>query len=799
MRCIPLLIILAHFGALFAADGARPLTIEAEELETDCHRVADPGASGKLSLAVSLAKATGGSMFDLPETVFAPGRYRALVRIRSPRLNDTLVAGTDVTLTLRAGDEVLASRPAGRFAFSSPDQYEDLPLTFLLPHETSICFTLSWTRTAEVSAASVAEAAPTTPDIATAGTRDEPGDMDPGTIELELKDVTFPCLLVDRIVVERLGGDVVIERVWPKKIHCAPGKANPIDVELRNVSGRAQRVRVRVSVITGIDERSVLAERAVELAGAKRSDLRFDWQAGDREYGHEVLVEVLQGDRTLDRASEYFGVSRNIWQVSIQAPGFIEWVPQENELDDKVKNDRRGYTNVYEAFSWAPCSFTDLTPDTDEWWSGQNNFHNHIRVLRRWMELAHDNGMKMITYSWPSASGTIGMEFARQHPDWITNWQVGLGISFMVRDLRWRRWARARGKPFLATVSRRWHSAGIDRGNLAALDYGAMEIVRSAKTLGWDGVRFDAPWRWGALGGEYVQQQFEQMGIQRAGQKLYPDLYGKKDKWTADEVSYRNIKWAKHRMSEAIPTFVFSYNYGIKHDESGAKAPRSFAEACAGGGQIMNERLRQYGGPWEQYTRFIMAEADIVRGLGGHFVMCGLSKDGVTELDRIYMKIFTLTGRAHPYLYTYQWGASPTGTYSQFATRYSELLWHPDWTGIEDAREVFDVRSSAPIWWRRHATWRVTEDGLQVLLHLIAEPPTEKPYQSAKALPPRQQDVRVTFRGFRDGKRVLAARAFTAEPHTRAIPVKLETHAVGTVIVVPEHHYWTVLLLELGK
>jgi hypothetical protein len=388
------------------------------------------------------------------------------------------------------------------------------------------------------------------------------------------------------------------------------------------------------------------------------------------------------------------------------------------------------------------------------------------------------------------------MEFARQHPDWITNDSVGLGISFMVLDLRWRMWAQQRGKPFLATVSRQWHSGSIDRGHLGAINFGAEEIVRSAKTLGWDGVRFDGLWTWGALGGEHVQRQFEELGVQEEAGKLFPGWYGKKEKWTADEVSCRNMRWAKHRMLEGIPTFVFSYNYGIEQEQSGLKLPLAFAEACSGGGQIMNERLRKYNGRWEDYARFILREADIVRERGGHYVICGLDTERMTDLERVYMTIFTLAGRAHPYLHTYGWGNSPTGAYSQFATRHSELLWHPDWRGIEDAGEAFGVESAYPLWWRWHAIWRDAGKATQLVLHLIAQPPVDRTYEAAKALPPRQRDVRVVFKGFKDRKQVASACAFTAEPHTRSFPVRIEKGDQGTAIVVPEHHYWTVLLVE---
>jgi hypothetical protein len=213
----------------------------------------------------------------------------------------------------------------------------------------------------------------------------------------------------------------------------------------------------------------------------------------------------------------------------------------------------------------------------------------------------------------------------------------------------------------------------------------------------------------------------------------------------------------------------------------------------------MDEAPRGFSGPWRDYARLVLEESDVVRRLGGHFVICGLSGEGGTEWDCIYMSILTLAGRGHPYLNTYRWGEVSTGTYSQFATRYSELLWHPDWQGVENAEGIFDVKSGHPIWWQSHAAWRNVGERIQVVLHLITEPPAERTYQSPKTVPPRQHDVRVTFRGFQSRKQVVSVHGLTAEPQTRSLPVKIETGGAGTTAVVPEHLYWTVLLWEIGR
>jgi len=43
------------------------------------------------------------------------------------------------------------------------------------------------------------------------------------------------------------------------------------------------------------------------------------------------------------------------------------------------------------------------------------------------MDLSHRNGIKMITYSWPTASGPAGFEWARRYPHLISHGKVGPG------------------------------------------------------------------------------------------------------------------------------------------------------------------------------------------------------------------------------------------------------------------------------------------------------------------------------------------------------------------------------------
>ncbi len=214
---------------------------------------------------------------------------------------------------------------------------------------------------------------------------------------------------------------LAIEKVWPEKIHVYPGEANPIEVTVRNYEARPAKAVVRLEIRTGLDQSSPPMEATLDVPAGGTVKHRFPWTAGEVSFGHEARATVLNASQPVHAASEYFSVGAPIWKTAMQGSGFLTWFGREFQFPEHVETNRLHYINVEEAFSWQPSSWTDLNPTTEDWWTGQGNAHNSLRGLRQWMDLSHREGIKLITYSWPSASGPSGIEWGRRHPELVTH------------------------------------------------------------------------------------------------------------------------------------------------------------------------------------------------------------------------------------------------------------------------------------------------------------------------------------------------------------------------------------------
>jgi hypothetical protein len=62
----------------------------------------------------------------------------------------------------------------------------------------------------------------------------------------------------------------------------------------------------------------------------------------------------------------------------------------------------------------------------------------------------------------------------------------------------------------------------------------------------------------------------------------------------------------------------------------------------------------------------------------------------------------------------------------QFQTRYSRFLWAPDVKVVKEPRKVLDVRVPDDVWWENLVYRRKTEDGYDLIVHLVRKPPTRQ-------------------------------------------------------------------------
>jgi hypothetical protein len=772
--------------------------------------VTDPAASERRGVAVDVTVETGKVALGMLKKPLAPGLYRFSTRLRLHLPADYDRSRLRLTLSISADGRVLSQTPLIWPLFDArAGAYTEFEQSISLPKSATPSVELSWSiapvpvgekprfvqpvKTPSIDDASKRVGLPKDP---AQQLNDLVGDLQ-ADVAVPLASVTYPAILVDQLRIFPESTTLAVEKVWPEKVHVYPGEPNPVEVTVRNYDTRPATATVRLEIRTGLDEVSAPMEAQVTVPAGGTARHRFEWTSGRREYGHEARASVLSAGKPVHAASEYFSVGAPIWKTAIQGSGFLTWFGREFQFPEHVAENRRRYINVEEAFSWQPSSWTDLNPTTDDWWTGQGNAHNSLAGLRQWMSLSHKEGIKLITYSWPSASGPSGFEWGRKHPDLITHVGIGLASEFHdIEDLRL--YDITHTNPLYRGLHYGvWHSLGINRGYFETINLGAEEIVKSALNFGWDGVRFDSPPGWSAMDAAEVHEDFERFGVAKKMAALLPEYFGvKTGNWSDLAISVRNVRWMRERFRAEIgKPFAISYNFEEETDANGkpVRPVDFFRECCAEGGQIMCESIR-LSSNWTGYRKKALQQAELARQNGGYHTM--FATDRSPDWGRTFAAIFTFASGSHPYL-DYGWGSKLPGTYSQFMTRYGEYCWDLALAPVAAEKSGITVKSEAELRWQDYVRQRSLPDGsVQTVLHLISPPPVDaiNPAGKTGEFVPWQKEVVVRKKGATKPLVWL----LSAEPQTRAEPLTVRQDGDGFAVTVPEHHFWSVLVWTEG-
>lgn len=793
-----------------AADAAAE-TLKFEAERKGVAAVIDPTASGKRAVAVNVEAESGKVVLGGTKKPLAPGLYRFTPRVRLHLPADYDQSRLRLTLTFVVEGKAIAQIPMLWPHFNArPGVYTEFTQQVSFTKPTTPTIELSWAVAAVPAGERPRLVRPMKgPSIDETGTKSPPktkGSPDLGDLVGELQadvavslaGITYPAVLTDQLTITPETTTLAVEKVWPERVHVYPGEANPIEVTIHNYQSRPETALVLLEIRTGLAEVSAPQEAQVTVPAGGTAQHSFQWKSGKREYGHEAHVTIVAAGKTVHEAAEYFSVGAPIWKTGLQGSGFLTWFGREFQFPEHVESNRRSYINVEEAFSWQPSSWTDLNPTGEDWWTGQGNAHNSLKGLRQWMGLSHSNGIKLITYSWPSASGPAGIEWGRRHPDLITHVQVGLASEFHdVEDLRLYDLLHT-NLIYKGYQNGVWHGFGINRGYLKTIDLGAEEIIKSARHFGWDGVRFDSPPGWSAMGAEDVHEEFRRMKVTDKIAGLVPEYMGvKTGNWDDLAISTRNVRWLRHRFqTEVGKPFAISYNYGVDVDPKG-KAARPldfFRECCKDGGQIMHEAIR-LSGSWESYRKTALQQAEVARQNGGFHTV--FHPDRAADWGRNFSAIFTFASGSHPYG-NYGWGPKLVGAYSQFMTRYGEYCWDLTLTPVPAVKSGVSVQSQSPLLWQDYVRQRALPDGAaQTVVHLITPPPMDAVVPAGKlgAFAPLQKDVMVK----RIGTSKPAVWLLSAEPATRADLLTVRQAGDGFAVTVPEHRLWSVLVWTEAK
>ena len=765
---------------------------------------ADPAATGGEAVAVRVTEANQGetNQWTLFKEPLRPGLYRCAIKARLKLPKDYDAARLLLSLNLCSGGAVLANFDLDWGVFDGrPGQFTTFTREFSLLKPAQPTLNLEYHFAAlgqHVKKRSVQPAKlPTVNDEKATPTDEFTKDFIRSLDAEKARPVAAieePVVFLDTVEIQQLNDSLVIEKVWPEKVHVYPGgEANPITVTVRNYQAQPVTATVRLTMHTGLTEVSAPQETPITVPGNGTATCRFDWQSGLREYGHGACAELIVDGKTVHSLTDYFSVSTPVWKTALQGSGFLSWYGREDKFPEHVAGCRHDYINVEEAFSWEPSSFTDFNPTTEDWWTGQGNFHNSLKGLRLWMSLSHSNGIKLITYNWPSASGPAGFDWVRRRPDLLSFGAYG-GPNGDLEEFRL--FNITHNRPELKDLQTgNWQSWGVNLTSLRTIDFGATEIINSAKHFGWDGVRFDHPPTWGeSMNAEWVHYEFAAAGVTNVMAQLLPEYYGiTTGVWSGVACTARTLRYLRHRFfTEVSSNFAVSYNDGLPEKDIISFDPQTnqqtFVEECRQGGQIMDEAIRG-SQSWKRYREEALKQAGITRQSGG-FHECFPAE---AASFHAYSAIFTFAAGSHPYT-DYGWSRPMTGRYTPFMTRYGEYCWDIAFQPVDAAAAGVSIDDKSPLLWKPYLRARRTATGAtQTVVQLISPPLNDgvAPITGAQ-LTPWATGVTVHKRG----TALPVVWRLSAEPDVQCEKLAVRPEGDGFTVTIPEHRLWTLLVWE---
>ena len=523
------------------------------------------------------------------------------------------------------------------------------------------------------------------------------------------------------------GPAVTVQKVYPDKLLYTPAEQVRATITLATSAATDQAVTLRCTAVSQVAQAKPLGEQPVTVPAGKTADATVTFPAAAFRYGVELLAEVVQGGQVVARGSEAFQVAPadEVNRVGFHGgyagpPGYGQVIQDTPDCLDRAiplgaQLMREHYINIAEFFGWAPEAFHYLAPTQAEWWDGSGVYHNTLKSTVRALAEFHQRGIKGVAYVWGNgASGPLGREIARQHPEWMVhNKDGGLEANFDVGFLdNWN-------KMTLANHGHTFTQFNFDMYDPAAAKFHAEGLIALVKALPFDGCRYDA-----AVGLDWPKDWVDYRGG--------PLGRGEDE----DALSARNVKIVYDTVHAACPDFIFQHNIDYPGG-SFRKMDQYYIAWASRGCAMQSEPPREdfdKANPFHAYAALrdhITEQADAARKYGGSCYIFPSSPWMIAPLDELYHDVLIHAGGAH--LWFALWDSSDKRftehaalirPYRKFETRYSALLWDKTLTRVADPKTLVEVTASQPLWWEPYVYQRDLGGGkLEYVVHLVNPPP----------------------------------------------------------------------------
>ena len=499
-------------------------------------------------------------------------------------------------------------------------------------------------------------------------------------------------------------------------------------------------------MILDLDTVREITRAGFNVGAGQEKKWSFSYSVGPETYGRAIEVQFVGSDgKTLDSHQEYYAVAAEYFRV--QQPTY-EGTNKLYEITPWTT-----YYNQRHYFAHEPTDAGVHSFDAEQYLSGQVGYRINEKLRSAEIKYFTSRGTSCSFYQTFAFCGIQGYEVMRRYPEFVLyddNGQfavdpvyggypnpIELASPIEIGPKR----KGMKIKPYLDRQYTPWQHTP---GNWASEDlvvFQSNRIKEYAKLKEFKGIYWDGNlgiWKGYAYDGKPnvpSGKPEDYIRLNARNHRIYSEILKK------DDPNFGTwYNWGKKGVDSYIRqglTFYYGSGSGMMGDESDDAIRTALDYKNV---MILDERHGCFG-PGDGVVRYpdkllasLLEQRDfIVQKYGGNTIFGydnprlkaeepGPSKWGWPAVNYLMAQ---LTATQHHYVGAFYPSYRPQ---IQFQTRHSRFIWAPDIKAVpvEDVEKIVQLETPEKIWWKRLVYKRKTDDGCDLIIHLVRIPPTEK-------------------------------------------------------------------------
>lgn len=604
------------------------------------------------------------------------------------------------------------------------------------------------------------------------------------------KDSDPSTLTVDTVSLVRSAQPLGLGSLKPDRLWYRRGAPATLTATVANHTDQPQQTMLKCALVGDVAEARAGATMPITLQRGEVKDVTLAFNVGRVEWGAEVRASLVQSGREIASASDVIAIAGNPYKVC-EAYGGIFGVRDTNYAKSYlVPRFREGYVPVVEYFSWAPGMWADMSPEEEEWLSGQGTYRESKTGLRTFVELCHQQGIAVVTYAQTGFYGPRGFDWAREHPEWLSYDRLGRPQAwFDIGEVERQRDPRPTDNQWYGTFG----GGGIWVANMDAVDYQAEELVKASEIFGFDGVRWD---------GHPIITTASTMPDANVAAAAY-DYQARpiSDLKDGDGLSSQVNERIITRLKKAFPSYIFGYNWAPEFQ--GVVWPQIMPKmwkTLVPDAYLLDEDLNTRGQEgsadpnnlWTKYAKRVVRSVDWVKPYGGYHYS-GAIVPGSHVFGCHMMAVLYAAGSRAAYVDPHSFNLD----YAKFALRYGELIFDNSLLRSREPERAAKVTSPNPTWWQDYVYTRSRGSGKSRTVVHVLNPPV-KPYLDYKETQPPAPQENVAVTAIAPTRGALCKEAWILSPDSEpfAVAIKPVAGPSRATVNLPRLRYWTMVVYD---